>query len=848
MKPVTTFLVRPTLPAALAPLRELAYNYWWCWDAGARDLFAGIAPKVWEDVHHNPVALLHTLHISELETLAASASFQTELHRVYERFRAYMQAQPEHDLPTNATIAYFCAEFGIHESFMNYSGGLGVLAGDHLKSASDLGLPLVGIGLLYQEGYFRQYLSQSGWQNERYADIDVHSTPVQPVLDADAAHVTVCVDMPAGTCHARVWKVQVGRIPLYLLDTNIPENTDPALRDVSDRLYGGTIDTRVMQELLLGIGGIRALDAMGIDPTVVHVNEGHAAFCLLERTRLLMQRMHLAFHEAWRLTQAATVFTTHTPVPAGNEVFQHALLHTYLHRYIEGLGIDWTAFLQLGAQRTPDDAVGFSMTVLGLRGSAFRNGVSQLHGAVARTMWHDTWQGFHVHEVPIRGITNGIHTATWVSTELAQVLDTYVGQEWRTHPQHASSWARAAQIPASELWNVRQTRRRMLVEAARDHILLRHSASLTATQAEDINACLDPDIMTIGFARRFATYKRADLLMHDMDRLCAIVSNPDRPVQIVLAGKAHPRDIQGKELIQKVHAQIRQYGLERRIIFLEDYDMSIARHLVQGCDIWLNTPKRPHEASGTSGMKAALNGGLHCSILDGWWAEAYNGANGFAIGHGESADTPEQDASDAYALYDLLDREIVPLFYTRDTHGLPHGWLHVIQESIRTNAWRFAAHRMVGDYLHSSYVPAAHQRTAFAVDGARAVRQAQEFSDRVQTIWPLVRIVDVVVTGAEGAHVGTPITVRAIVHLAGLSAADVTVQALHGTIDAHGVIIAPRIAPLQTVSESHDTAVFEGTYACDTSGVQGCTVRIVPVHPTFTNVPDAMHVTYAGTH
>lgn len=850
MRPVTTFLVRPTLPSLLAPLRALAYNYWWCWDAESRDLFEKIDGQLWEDVHHNPVMLLHRLPLTRLEALANDSAFMNTLTSIHERFRAYVDA-PRHltgDATTQQTIAYFCAEFGIHESFMNYSGGLGVLAGDHLKSASDLALPLVGVGLLYQEGYFRQYLTQNGWQNERYAEMDVLSLPIELVIRDDGFPLVIVVDLPTGMCHVRVWRLHVGRVTLYLLDTNIPENTDPVLRDVTDRLYGGTTDTRVMQELVLGIGGMRALHAMGIDPAVIHVNEGHAAFCLLERTHRSMERLHLTFDEAWRLTQASTVFTTHTPVPAGNEVFTHDMLHTYLNRYVERLGIAWNDFLRLGAQEEPDDAIGFSMTVLGLRGSSFRNGVSQLHGAVAREMWHQTWRGFHLDEIPIKGITNGVHTATWVSKELGVLYDRHLGQAWRERPHDPSSWAATVSIPDRELWDVRNRRREVLVDASRSHVLLRHSASLTADQAQRIDECLHPDALTVGFARRFATYKRADLFMHDMDRLTSILNNSDRPIQLLLAGKAHPRDLQGKELIQKVHAQIRQHGLDHRILFLEDYDMSIARFLVRGCDVWLNTPRRPHEASGTSGMKAAVNGGLHCSILDGWWAEAYDGTNGFAIGHGETFSPDEQDAADAYTLYDLLEHTIAPLFYTRDANGVPTEWIAMMKRSIATNGWRFAATRMVDDYANQCYMPAALQRAAFSADGGRALREAQVFASRLTTDWDGVHIEHVDVVGTDAAHVGNDITVRATVHLGSFTPPDIIVQAMHGPVDSRGAIISPRFATLYPVLMSGSSVVYEGTYVCDASGVLGCTVRIVPVHETFTNLADAHHVLYAGAH
>lgn len=851
MRPVTTFVVSPTLPPSLAPLKELAYNYWWCWNDEARDMFLRIDPVLWEEVHHNPVALLGRLPMAKLESLAERAEFVAVMHEVYANFRSYMEgrgAVADLDVPSTGYIAYFCAEFGVHESFMNYSGGLGVLAGDHLKSASDLGLPLVAVGLLYQEGYFRQYLTQNGWQNEQYAEIDFHTIPVTPVLSADGTPLTISVDLPLGTCHARIWRLSVGRVPLYLLDTNIPQNTDPTLRDVTDRLYGGTTDTRVMQELLLGIGGMRALEALGIDPAVVHVNEGHAAFSLLERTRMTMQRLGMPFRDAWRITQGSTVFTTHTPVPAGNEVFRHELLQTYLDAYVKGLGMTWNDFLRLGAQQEPDDAVGFSMTVLGLHGSAHRNGVSQLHGEVARTMWQQTWSGFSLDEVPVGAVTNGVHSSTWISRDMGELYDRYLSPQWRERPHDESLWASVEHIPNVELWRVHQRRRERLVVAAREHILHKHSASLTQEQAAHINDCLDPDVLTIGFARRFASYKRADLLMHDMERLARIVHDDQRPIQIVLAGKAHPRDTEGKELIQKVHTLIRQHGLSQRVVFLEDYDMSIARLMVRGCDVWLNTPRRPHEASGTSGMKAVLNGALHCSILDGWWAEAYDGENGFAIGRGEILDPDEQDAADAHTLYDMLEHVIVPLFYDRQKSRIPDGWIAMMKHSIRTNAWRFAAQRMVLDYARTSYVPAMRRHAEMTADGGRLAREASAFVARVDGLWPHVRVEHVEVIGASGAHVGKTILVRARVALAGLQPSEVVVQAMHGHVDARGMIRPADFTTLTYLGHDGDHALYQGEYICSRSGVQGCTVRLVPTHPTFASLPDAARVVYANGH
>lgn len=849
MKPVTTFVVSPTMPPALAPLKELAYNYWWCWHEDAIDLFRRIDPVLWEEVHHNPVALISGVPNEKLQQLADRTEYLNQLQDVYARFRQYMEERGWYasvDPKPSSYVAYFCAEFGIHESFSCYSGGLGVLAGDHLKSASDLGIPLVAIGLLYQQGYFRQYLTQNGWQNEQYIEVDFHTLPITKVTKSDGTPLMISVDLPLGTCHAQIWRVNVGRVPLYLLDTNVPENSFDTLRDVTDRLYGGGTDTRIMQEMMLGIGGVRALSALGIEPSAIHINEGHAAFSMLERSRHFMQRFHMTFEEAWQITKGTSVFTTHTPVPAGNEVFDHDLLQPFFAPYLTSLGITWDQFKLLGAQVDPETEEGFSMTVLGLRGSTWRNGVSLLHGHVARTMWSDVWKDFALDEVPIAGLTNGVHTKTWVAPEIADLYDRYIGPRWRTEPHIEDTWDNVDSIPNMELWRAHQRRRERLVIGAREHILSKHSASLTADQASRINDCLDPDILTIGFARRFASYKRADLLMTDMERLARIINNAERPVQIILAGKAHPRDGAGKDLIQNVHQKIKEFGLDTRVVFLEDYDMDVARLMVRGCDVWLNTPRRPHEASGTSGMKAAANGVIHCSILDGWWAEAYDGTNGFAIGRGEEFEPEDQDAADSATLYDLIEHAIVPMFYEVGKSRLPEQWLGLMKRSIRTNIWRFSALRMVKDYSTQTYRPAIEAYRSLTANNGQAARDAVLFFKKVDATWKKVAVGNVVVHGGSNAHVGKEIHVTAEVHLGDLTPVEVVVQAVHGHVDAKGEISGATTSTMRFKGTSNGLAQYEGEYLCRQSGLQGCTVRVLPSHPTINNPVDAMHAAYAN--
>lgn len=723
-----------------------------------------------------------------------------------------------------------------------YSGGLGVLAGDHLKSASDLGIPLIGVGLLYQEGYFRQYLTENGWQNEQYHSMDFHALPVTRVLDVAGNPISISVDLPLGRCYAGIWKTQVGRVSLYLLDTNVPENINPVLRDVTDRLYGGSTDTRIMQEMMLGIGGMRALAAMGITPDICHINEGHAAFSMLERTRTFMSGFSVSFAEAWKLTQASTVFTTHTPVPAGNEVFEASLLESYFHAYASELGLSWDQFLALG-RGNGSNADKFSMTILGIKGSTFRNGVSALHGEVARQMWQHVWPTFPVQEIPIQGLVNGVHTQTWVSAELSSIYDTFLGSKWRERPWEEDSWRDVESIPDKVLWSARQHRRERLVLGTRQHILTNHHASLTQKQALTINACLQPEALTIGFARRFATYKRADLLTRDMDRLSNIIKNTDRPVQFILAGKAHPRDVQGKELIQRVHQVIREHNLENSIVFLEDYEMDIARLLVRGCDVWLNTPRRPHEASGTSGMKAALNGGLHCSILDGWWSEAYNGRNGWAIGRGEILDEEEQDSVDSATFYDTLEHDIVPRFYNR-TNGIPLAWVAMMKNSIQTNAWRFAAERMVAEYNARAYHPTCLRAASFLEHNAALARDLVAFENRVQTSWTDVSIMEAVSLTECQSHVGDPVRVRARVHLGQFSTNELRVELVVGPVGGKNGIRPESIVTMTPEAVENQIAVYSGEAICRTSGFHGFTVRITPSHAGYASAADGGIMTY----
>jgi starch phosphorylase len=603
-------------------------------------------------------------------------------------------------------IAYFSFEFGLHQSLPIYSGGLGILSGDHCKEASDLGLPFVGVGFMYPQGYFRQRIPSHGWQDAIYVPLDPDRVPMRPVYDRNGERLFVQVQLDRQIVHAELWHVQVGRVNLYLMDTDVEQNA-PWDRELTHRLYGGDQEMRVKQEIVLGIGGVRALRALGIQPAVWHMNEGHSAFLVLERIRELVDN-GLSFEDAAAAVRATSVFTTHTPVPAGHDAFPFHLLDKYFWHYWDALKLDRESFLALGEYQQEWGSA-FNMTVLALRLAAHTNAVSELHGQVTRRMWKTVWPRAAEVQVPIVSITNGIHLPTWMAGSLGRLLKKYLGTDWLERHDDPMLWTRINEIPDVELWDVRQHLKRKLTGFIRERARRGHIAGeLDPEQVLTAGTFLDPEALTIGFARRFATYKRATLLFYDIERLRKLLHDPYRPVQFVFAGKAHPADDPGKHLIQQIYTKAKDPAFGGRIAFVEDYDMHVAHYLVQGVDVWLNNPRRPHEASGTSGMKAAINGVLNLSVLDGWWAEGYNGFNGWAIGTHEQLDDPHaQDRADAESLYRLIEEEVVPLYYRRDSDNVPRGWIQIVKEAIRTAAPAFSTRRMIKEYTEQMYVPAA---------------------------------------------------------------------------------------------------------------------------------------------
>jgi len=697
------------LPRRINRLGELAYNLWWTWQPEAQRLFSHIDNELWERLAHNPIRFLRQVGRSSVNESAQKRAYLENYDQVFTAFDAYMAYEDtwcgqNHADFRKKSVAYFSMEFGLHETMPIYSGGLGVLAGDHLKEASDLGLPLLGIGFLYAEGYFSQRISENGWQDSINQPLNFDELPLVPIMKEDGEPFSIHVEFPDRSVAARLWEVRVGRIPLYLMDSNLPTNT-PEDRKLTARLYWSDIYLRISQEILLGVGGVRAMRALGHNPGVWHMNEGHAAFQILERARELVAEGK-PFAEAIEETRVNNIFTTHTPVSAGNDEFPLWMIDKYLSSYWPDLGLSRDEFVDL-ARNQQSWGETFSMGVLALRHSDGKNGVSELHGRVARGMWNFLWPEVAEDEVPISYVTNGVHTSTWLARRLGVLYNEYLGLDWLDRHDDHTLWDQIENIPDAKLWEVRNHLKRKLVFYMMERTRRRWTqGGFHPVQAIASGLLLDPYVLTIGFARRFATYKRASLILSDLDRILDLVNQPNRPVQIIFAGKAHPADEPGKQLIQEVYRAVKKAENGGRLVFLEDYDMNVARYLVQGVDVWLNTPRRPNEASGTSGMKAAMNGALNFSVLDGWWREAYNGHNGWAIGDDIAPDTESQDENDIQSLYATLENEIIPLYYDRDGDNLPAKWIELMKNSLRTVTPQFSMRRMVKEYFEQYYLPA----------------------------------------------------------------------------------------------------------------------------------------------
>ncbi len=835
--------VLPVLPDRIGRLADIAANLWWTWVPGARRLYRELDRELWDRVQDSPVSLLREISQQALDSAAADAEFLAAYDQVVAEFDAYMAGTGvlSEQLPDGDVYAYFCAEYGWHESIPVYSGGLGILAGDHTKAASDLGVPLVGVGLWYPQGYFHQRMAEDGSQEAVYRANSPLDMPFEAVRDEDGHDVTVDVSIHGRKVTLRSWLVRVGRVRVYLLDTDFEAN-GPEDRQLLQRLYGGDQRTRVAQEAVLGIGGVRMLRKLGISPTTWHMNEGHSAFMVLERAAELVQE-GLSFAEAREAVTAGTLFTVHTPVAAGNDAFDFQLVHDCLGDMPARLKLGVDEFNQL-AEADHGWGPVFSMPALALRFSSARNGVAELHGQTSRRIWSHLWPGIPQHEVPIGHVTNGVHRGTWLARDVQVLLDRHLPSDWRSTAFDQADWQALDHVDDQEFWDMRQSMKRQSLRFLRRRLarqLRRQHAS--SSQLEDASGIFNPDALTIGFARRFATYKRATLIFQDLDRLERLLNDGDRPVQLVFAGKAHPADAPGQELIRRIDELSRDSRFARNLLFVEDYDMAVGRALTRGVDVWLNNPRRPLEASGTSGEKAAMNGVLNLSVLDGWWPEGFDGFNGWAFGWTEpyqEAETGRIDRNDAMELMDLLENEVVPLFYDRDGRGLPVGWLERSRRAIKTIAPAFSAQRMVSDYVRKYYAPLSERDRRLAADGLAGARELADWRARGREWWP-----QVTVTADVHANGRLDREVRVGAEVTGVPAGeDLRVQLVYaaaGSADTAGQLTVD----LQPAGERDGVRLYEARFAPGLSGSLEYGVRVQAVSDLLHDVADGGFITWA---
>ena len=832
---ISTYTVKPKLPLPLKPLEEIARNLWLSWNFDAVQLFIRLDYDVWLQSQQSPVRTLGMVSQERLSQMAKDDSYLAALKEVYERFQRYKRGDTWYRGSHKDVVAYFSMEYGMDASLSIYSGGLGILSGDHMKTSSDLGLPLVGIGLLYRQGYFTQMLNADGYQQESYPENDWYNMPVERRMGKEGAPLKISVDLAGHQAIAQIWEVKVGRSSLFLLDTNIDENS-PEIRNITAALYGGDKETRIQQEILLGIGGIRALRALGINPAATHMNEGHSAFLILERIREIMTEKNFSFEEAREAVWPTNIFTTHTPVPAGNERFDITLIEKYMKPWAQILGISWKDFLGLGRVNVNDERETYCMTVLALKFAAYANGVARLHGKVSREMWQGLWPGLPLEEVPIGHVTNGVHPRTWVSSGMTELLDRYFGPHFELKPTDLTIWDRMDRISDEELWRTHERRRERLVAFARERIREQYkrtgAVERRIRQAED---ALSPYALTLCFARRFATYKRGNLILRDPERLLRLIKDNDRPVQLIFAGKAHPHDMPGKELIRELIHFAEKYDVTSRIVFVENYDMTVAKYLTSGADVWLNTPRRPMEASGTSGMKASMNGVLNCSIMDGWWDEAYNPEVGWSIGHGEQyVDEKLQDDVESKALYDLLERDIIPMFYQRGRDGLPREWIKKMKDCMRQIGASMSSHRMLMDYSNNFYFPALKNYRHLLRDDYADVKSLAGYFHKLHSSWNDLKIVKIESNSKPVMQRGDALSVTAYLDLAQISPDELLVELYHGTVSTQGKEIKnANRTEMKWVSNEGNINLFNVRIECSDTGFQGHAVRILPKHPAL---------------
>jgi glycogen phosphorylase len=843
VKPIKTLDVKPKVPEALKALKALSENLYFAWHYEAESLFSRINPDLWEETRKNPVEFLGRLQQSELRNLTKDAGFVAYLERVKQEFDRYMSEKPDPEIfganRRPFLVAYLTAECGVADCLLIYSGGLGILSGDHLKSASDVNLPVIGVSLAYQKGYFRQYLSKDGWQMETYPVNRFATMPMTLVRDQEGNPLKISVNLKGEEVKVQAWQVNIGRTTLFLLDTNLQENSEYA-RMVTAQLYGGDWEMRIRQEIILGIGGVRMLKAMGLEPDVYHMNEGHSAFALFERIRALREESGLSFNEALEYVRVTNVFTTHTPVPAGNDVFYPDLLRAYFDSFARSMGISFDVLLGFGRQDPRNRDEGFGMTVLALRLSNWSNGVSRLHALVSRKMWQSIWPKTPITDLPIGYITNGVHVPSWISKGMGENYDRYLGPRWVEDPDNVKVWERVDKIPDTELWRTHERARERLVSFARkrlrEQLAKRGVSQRDRAIADDV---LDSEALTIGFGRRFAPYKRASLVLKDLNRLDKILRNETRPVQIIFAGKAHPQDTMGKELIKQILQISQQENFIRHIVFLEDYDMETARYMVQGSDVWLNTPRRPLEACGTSGMKAVANGAIHMSVLDGWWDEGYDPEIGWAIGSGEEyEDHAYQDELEGRAIYDVLEKDVIPLFYERGADGLPKRWLAMMKRSLHRLCPVFNTHRMVEEYWDRFYRPAAERGFQIREDHWGGAKSLSRWREKIMYNWSNISILRVSMQEVDELEVGAAYHMEADIYLGELSIEDVMVEAYYGRLDPQNEFTDSESCVMASSGLVGDRIFkYQSDIRFSEGGHFGLNIRLTPNHPN----PESRH-------
>ncbi|NLY42854.1 MAG: glycosyltransferase family 1 protein [Clostridiaceae bacterium] len=834
-------MVIPMLPDRINRLNDFAYNLWWSWNPHTLQVFEKIDAELWAACNKNPVLFLQNVSTRKLNEAASNHDYLALYDRTIKEFDNYMQAEDTwyaRNFPDKKDniIAYFSSEYGLHETLPIYSGGLGVLSGDHCKSASDLGLPFVAVGLFYKQGYFTQQINFEGWQEARFIHHNVSELPIRPTTDQNGNEIIIAIPFPGRTVYAKVWEVHVGRIIIYMLDTDVPDNS-PEDRTITSILYGGDQETRISQEIVLGIGGIKMLDALGITPSVYHLNEGHSAFCVLEIMRKLIQEEGLTFENAKEVVAASTIFTTHTPVPAGSDRFPLYLMDKYFSHYWGSLHISRHQFMELGVNALSDSPEVFNMTFFALKMSGQRNGVSKLHGMVSRNIFNSAWHEIPEEEVPITSITNGIHTKTWLSPPMKQLFDQAMGANWENHIPDTSMWEEIENISDEALWNAHMINKRKMIDYIRQRV--RKQRIRNGSSTEDVEKTVDLlkcNALTIGFARRFATYKRATLFFRNLPRLQRILNNPAMPVQIIFAGKAHPADYPAQELIKRIHDLANSEEFKGKILLIENYDMELARYLVAGVDIWMNTPRRPLEASGTSGQKAALNGTINFSVLDGWWAEAYNGYNGWAIGDGNYyPDAEQQDYIDSISLYSTLEDQIIPLYFDRNENDVPVNWVKRMKASIKSCAPVFSTDRMVQEYTRQLYVNAMNKTGQMVKDHYALAKELSKWKMEVANQWHSVRIIpDRKLNYPFDYKVpaGKPIELCTNVYLGNIDPKNVRVEVYYGRIAPDGTIEEPKTAVMELQQVSGDnTCLYKGTIFIESGGEHGYTFRVIPYRP-----------------